>query len=158
MKIIGTWKWVLIAVAVLFMVAFLSGWPQQKYKEYTLEKFYEQLVLAEQNQDWRFLYDTSTYEQRRLESFEEFAAARSAEPHAFSLDLDIHSIRIEGDRGIVDRTMTACMTETCEGDDYFEERAFKEYLFINGAWYSPSHNSVDAEGKPFETELPGENE
>lgn len=155
-KFLRTHRWcvVLAVVIAAVAVACLSGIPQHAYKKYTLAKFYDRLIVAEQTHDWRYLYDTSTYEQRRETTFEQYAEERDAEPHAFSLDLIVHSMRVEGDRGIVERTLVACMTEACDGDDRFEERAWKEYLFINGAWYSPRNNSVNEAGEPFETILP----
>ncbi len=155
-KHLRTHRWCLALLVAAFLVALacLTGIPQQKYREYTLEKFYQQLVVAQQTEDWRYIYDRLTYEQRREETYEEFAAARDAEPHPFSLELIAHSFTVDIDRGIVDRTFMACMTEACEGEDYFEERAKKEYLYINGSWYAPKSNSLDDEGRPFETELP----
>lgn len=143
-----------LALAVLVAVLFLTGIPQQKYKERSLASFYDQMVQWEKDGDWPSIYNALTYEQRREMSVEEWSAERGAEPRPLSMEFTVHGVTVDGDRGFVDRTLLACFSEVCEGDDRFEERAVKEYLYINGAWYAPKSNSLDDEGNPFETEFP----
>lgn len=152
-----TWKnatLFLLALIILTTLAFLSGIPQQKYKEKTLMKFYTDLAQAEKTFDREAVYNGLTYEQRRLQNLEEFTAAKDSDRRPISMDFTIHSVKVDGDRGLIDRTLVACFTEECEGEDRFEQRAVKEYLFINGTWYIPSENDTDDEGNVIDQNWP----
>ncbi len=156
-KSIFSWKnlsLLLILGIVVVGGAFLSGIPQQKYKEKTLKEFYEKLVKAEKNFDTKTAYDSLTYEQKRIQSYEEYEEEKNRDRKPVSMDITAHSYTVDGDRGLIDRTLIACFTEDCIGDDKFEQRAVKEYLFINGDWYTPSENDNDEEGNVIDQNWP----
>lgn len=49
----------------------------------------------------------------------------------------LNSIQLEGDKGIIDRTIIICLTEECSGDNQKEQTAKKEYVYINEQWQIP---------------------
>lgn len=152
-----TWKNLslsLIALIIISVLACVSGIPKQIYKEKTLKKFYENLVEAEKNSDVKAIYDALTYEQRRIMPLEELIKEKDADRKPISMDFTIHSYKVDDDRGLIDRTLIACFTEDCTNEDRFEQRAVKEYLYINGKWYVPSENDTNEEGEVIDQNWP----
>lgn len=137
----NTLKWFGAIAIGLFVLAFISGLPQELYKEYTFRSFYSKLTTATMNDDMETLYATLSPEERRDISFNDYVTKYSRKEKPIHEDYVIHSYNVIGDRGIVDRTYIVCY-ENCDGENRTETRIRKEYVFVNGQWYAIQDNTV----------------
>lgn len=147
--------WTIISIIILFLL----GIPQnlfkknvqillsdQTAKEVSLETSFRSLTALDQNNNTAQIYDEYLLPSDKTKiTREEFVRRYSRKTTPYSDNFTIHSIKVDGDRGIVDRTRTICLSETCTGKDKVENRVKKEYFFVNGKWYSPLDNNVYCE-------------
>ncbi|HRN70520.1 MAG TPA: hypothetical protein PLS49_05020 [Candidatus Woesebacteria bacterium] len=133
--------WMLLFLAGIGVLGIYSGIPMDMYKKYTLESFYGKLATAEANQDYEASYSFYSPETKRDLSYDDYVRRLGKNSKYSQMEFKVNSIKVIGNRGIVDRTISYC-SENCDGENRQEVRARKEYIFINWNWYAFLDNLV----------------
>lgn len=123
---------------------------ETQLKKVSLTKFYKELSLADNKPDYEKLYEIIKPSLGIWISKEEFISyekALDAERKTASSEAIIHSIKVEGNNGFVDRTVIHCYSKECIGKDREENRKVREYAYIDGKW------SVKPDKEPSERSL-----
>lgn len=116
--------------------------PSNIYKQVKLLQFYKQLTHPSKMSDYKFAYDSLDPADQSKLSLDEYIRKNAPQSPPYSRTYTIHSIKIDGDTGLIDRTVIVCITQACSGDDKLEDRAVKKYVHINNRWYTPLHNDA----------------
>lgn len=103
-------------------------------KKQELEAFYKELTEAESKGDYEKLYSTINPSDKKWFSFEDMILIHEGNKPV-SIEYIVHSISVLNDTGSVDRTVIACSTKECVGNDRKEQRGIKEFVYINKQWY-----------------------
>lgn len=117
-------------------------------KKQALAKFYSQISTAQDNQDWASMYELVPQSLRNYLTREQYISYQKSliggQRRGFSvsqqkfIDLTqntlVNSIEVNGDIGIVDRTIITCSTKECIGIDRKEDNAKKSFIYTNGKW------------------------
>lgn len=125
--------------------------PAQDFiKRVQLITFYNKLTNYEKSFNFKGIYELLSPDYKRHLSIEDFLAQRNQTTKPYSVDYIVHSYKVEGNKGILDRTIITCNTAGCTGPDRKEARAYKEYIYINGRWYVPEDNTLLClRGEPY---------
>ncbi|MBI5122845.1 hypothetical protein HZA75_03215 [Candidatus Roizmanbacteria bacterium] len=113
---------------------------QAEAKKQALAKFYNNLITAEEKQDWATLYKIvpqSVRDNVTEAQFATFYSGRQAKENVVSRKTIVNSIEVTGNLGTVDRTIIVCLTKDCTGENKVKEKAKKTYEFVNGRWQIP---------------------
>lgn len=109
-------------------------------KEEKLRKTVEKAFQYQANNDLEGTYSLLTPSDRKAMSFAEYQKKQGGLTN-YSFNGTIHSIRVDGDRGIVDVTTDICGSKLCQGWDHLKSRFKVEWADINGNWYIPYRGS-----------------
>lgn len=145
---------------------------ETQIKKQVLAKFYNEIITAQDKQDWATLYTLlrqSLRDNVTKEQFVVYETAQAEKDTNVSQNTIIHSIVVNGNKGIVDRTIITCLTKAyslsqkkiidisekdCTGDNRKEDHAKKEYEYIGGKWQipdpQPSERSLKAANFAYE--------
>lgn len=124
-------------------VAILFTEPVQVFTKKTqLMNFYTKLTNYEKSSDYEAIYELLSPDYKRKTSLRDFLAERNKNKAPYSTDFQAYSYKVDGDRGIIDRTIITCDTPDCTGSSRHESRAYKEYIYLNGKWYVPEANTA----------------
>lgn len=113
---------------------------EAEMKKQALAKFYNEIITAQDNQDWEALYSLIPQSVRENVTKEKFIAtekAQAGKDKLLSQNTIIHSLEVNGNNGIVERTIVTCMAKDCTGNNRKEDTAKKEYVYVNGKWQIP---------------------
>jgi len=135
-------KWVLVLVVGVIVALFFTKPAQDFTKRVQLITFYNKLTKYEKSFNYEGIYELLSPDYKRHLSIEDFLAQRSQTTKPYSVNFIVHSYKVDGNKGILDRTIITCKTSNCAGLDRNEVRAYKEYIYINGKWYVPEDNTV----------------
>ena len=132
--------------AILFIGAFITFLftqiPQNFIKRVQLISFYSNLTSYEKSFNYEGIYELLTPDYRRNLPLKNFLVQRSQASKPFNQEFKVHSYKIDGNKGLVDRTLIICNNTDCTGMSRHESRTIKEYLYLNWQWYIPEDNSV----------------
>ena len=124
----GKYLLVIVPVALFFLVILFPSYS----KRYSLETTYKKIIQLESENRWQDEYQYLLPAEKDLITYDVFSRGRRT---VYSVNADIHDITIDGDEGIVNRTMTVCLTAACEGIDKVVDTNKKKYQYVNGNWY-----------------------
>lgn len=112
---------------------------EREIKVEALRAFHNQVNKAHVEHDWSLLYDLVPDSLREILTREEFVELnrKTEKPEYFSVNTVIKDIKIDGDKGFVNRIKTSCVTEECEGDNKLVDDASIEYEYIKEKWGFP---------------------
>jgi hypothetical protein len=130
---------VLIGATVLLLV-----WkPTQDFvKRAQLIAFYNRLIGYEKSSNYEGIYGLLSPDYKRTISLKDFLAWRNENKPPYSIDYIPYSYKVNGNKGLIDRTVIICDTSDCAGSSRHESRAYKEYIYLNGMWYVPEESTV----------------
>lgn len=136
-------KVILLSIAVIFLIAlFFLQIPQNLYKRVQLINFYNKLTTYEKASNYEGLYNLLSPDYKRIVSLNEYLSENENRKQIYSRDYFVHEYLVEGDRALIDRTLTVCYTQSCQSDDKYVNRAKKEYIYSGLKWYIPENNTV----------------
>lgn len=113
---------------------------EAEIKKQALAKFYNEIITAQDKQDWASLYKLVRQSVRDNVTEAQFSAFYSEQPgkdKIVSRETIVNSIEVTGSSGIVNRTIVTCLAKDCTGKNRTEENARKPYEFVNGKWQIP---------------------
>ena len=113
---------------------------QTEVKKQALGKFYNEIITAQDKQDWASLYKLVRQSVRDNVTEAQFTAHYSEQvgkDKIVSRETRVNSIEVTGNSGIVNRTIITCLAKDCTGKNRTEENARKPYEFVNGKWQIP---------------------
>ncbi len=126
---------------------------ETEIKKQALAKFYNEIITAQDKQDWATLYvhvrqsvrDNVTKEQfiayqqaQLLNQKQVYSKSQGKVIDAFvSKNTIVNNIEINGDNGTIDRTIITCITKECTDGNRQEDSAKKQYVYIKGKWQIP---------------------
>ena len=152
-SIIGTRvkKWTLFLVLIGIVIVFFISKPAQDFiKRVQLISFYGKLTNYEKNSNHESIYELLSPDYKRTISLKDFLAWRNENKPPYSIDYIPYSYKVDGNKGLIDRTMIVCDTQDCTGVSRHESRAYKEYIYLNGRWYVPEESTVlCTRGEPY---------
>lgn len=120
---------------LLIITVLITEYPQNWYKKHQLKVFYSKLMNAEKMNDLETIYDYLSPQSKRDYSLQDFIDERGKRPPPYSQEFTALSYDVRGDLGYVDRKVVICITPDCSGDNRYEDRASKEYVYLSGEWY-----------------------
>ena len=121
------------------------------YKRVSLQIAYDDIVSKQNTRDCPSIYDYVLPSERITLSLTEFVSKTCPKKDPYSINAQVNSIRIDGDIGTVNRTLTSCYTQECLGSNRREDMTDKLYYFIGGKWYFSSKASFYCNRKePFD--------
>lgn len=104
-------------------------------KKLALEKFSRELMEAESKHDWEKLYATINPTDKKWLSIEDMTLLYKKNEYSIvSTEVVVHGISVSDDIGHVDKTVIACKTKECTGENKLERRHNDEFVFLNGQW------------------------
>lgn len=107
------------------------------YKYATLYLFYKNLTFLEINYDWASIYDLFSKEKMSSISKQKFIYQQNQYEKPVSKQYLVHSYSVINNKGIIDRTLIECYSSDCVGEDRYESRAEKLFIYENGNWRIP---------------------
>jgi len=126
-------------------------------KKQALAKFYNEIITAQDKQDWASLYKLVRQSVRDNVSEAQFTAYFSEQPgenKVVSKETIVNSIEVAGNSGVVNRTIVTCLAKDCTGKNRIEENARKPYEFVNEKWQipdpQPSERALKASNYAYE--------
>lgn len=136
-------KWPpLLLVVVVSVILFVSKPAWDFVKRIQLVSFYNKLTSFEKNSNYEDVYELLSPDNKRTISLKDFLAWRNESKPSYSIEYIPHSYKVDGNKGLIDRTVIVCDTLECSGTSRHESRAYKEYIYLNGRWYVPEENTV----------------
>lgn len=113
---------------------------EAEVKKQALAKFYNEIITAQDKQDWATLYKLVPQSVRDTVTEAQFTAHYSEQmgkDKVVSKETIVNSIEVTGNLGTVNRTIVTCLAKDCTGKNRIEENARKPYEFVNGEWQIP---------------------
>lgn len=113
---------------------------QNEVKKQALGKFYNEIITAQDKQDWASLYKLVRQSVRDNVTEAQFTAHYSEQmgkDKIVSRETRVNSIEVTGNTGTVNRTLITCLAKDCTGKNRTEENAIKPYEYVNGKWRIP---------------------
>lgn len=129
----------ILAVPVLILVLVILF---QQYKKIQLISFYNRLISDQKTQNWKDEYNLLSPEQRTKTSLNGYLLSSSKNTNPVSSQYTVYSYEVKGDVGVVDRMVIDCFSTDCAGTNRLEQRAKKQYIYINGNWYLPEGDNT----------------
>ncbi len=117
-----------------------SALTEAEVKKQALSRYYKEISAAEKKKDWVKLYDLVPQSVRNNVTKEQFVAhvKEEAEKNKIvSQKYTIHSIVVNGNNGAVERTIITCLAKECTGENRKEDKAKKQYEFVDENWQIP---------------------
>ena len=110
-------------------------------KKQELTKFYNDISTAQENQDWSTIYDLAVpkfvKDNISKDQFITNQKMSANKDKIVSQNTIVNSVVVNGDDGIVDRTIVTCKTQECTGNNRKVDNAKKQYVYVNGKWQMP---------------------
>jgi len=104
-------------------------------KKQALQDFFRGLTEAESKDDWEKLYATVNPSDKKWLSIEDMTLLYKKDKYSIvSTEVVVHGISVSGDTGYVDKTIIACKTKECTGENKLERRHNDEFVYIDGQW------------------------
>jgi len=137
-----TSRLIVILFIGIFIALLFTQISQNFIKRVQLMFFYSNLTSYEKSFNYEGIYKLLTPDYKRSLTLKDFLAQRIQVSKPFSQEFKVHSYKIDGNKGFVDRTLIICDSTDCAGTSRYESREIKEYLYLNWRWYIPQDNSI----------------
>lgn len=128
-----------MVIAIIFLVFILGLVKYSKFVQ--LRLFYKSLVNYEKTYNYEKVYDLLDPQYRLQTPRDQFIKNRMQNPRDYSKEFVVHSYKVVGDSGFIDRTAIVCRDKSCQGASRNESREIKEYVYKNFRWYIPDQMS-----------------
>lgn len=109
-------------------------------KKQALGKYYNEIITAQNSQNWKALYQLvpqSVRDNVTEEQFSNHYSEQFKKDKIFSQETIVNKIEITNNSGTVYRTLVTCLAKDCTGKNRTEESAEKPYELVNGKWQIP---------------------
>lgn len=111
---------------------------ETEVKKQALTKFYSELSSANDKKDWAKLYTLAPQSVRGNVTQDQYVSyQKSIKNQPTYRSTTVHSIKVDGNKGTVERTLVICVTKECIGDNRKEDKAKREYVYTDGSWQIP---------------------
>lgn len=147
------WLGMLVICAFLTTIVLLAKPISGLYRQYTLSQTYDQVIAYDKENNCEDLYQFLLPSSKNEVMQDDFVKECQEDKLPRSVEYNIHSITVEGDEGVVDRTRIGCYSARCAGKSRVENRVKKQYYYVNGKWYFPYDNNIYCDrAKPYPME------
>lgn len=136
-------KWTPFLLAAGIVVVLIISKPALNIvKRAQLISFYNKLTSLEKSSNYGAIYELLSPDYKRNISLKDFLAWRNENKAPFSVDYKVYSYKVDGNKGLIDRSVIICDTADCTGAARHESRAYKEYIYLGRKWYVPEESTV----------------
>ena len=109
---------------------------EQQLKKASLAKFYKELTEAVSKDNWKKLYAAVNPSDKKWLTIEDMTLLYKKDKYSIvSTEIVVHGISVSGYKGNVDKTVIACKTKECTGENKLERRHNDEFTYIDDQWY-----------------------
>ena len=128
-------RFFIFVIIIIFLGLWITGIPQKYNKKYQFVQFYNNIITLSINHDYAALYNLQTPDARAKVSLQDYVTQAQQGRQIVNEIPDVHSIEIDNDTAVIDRTMTTCYSTDCSGSDKTVKMRQKENiitLMVNG--------------------------
>lgn len=119
-------------------------------KHNELKNTYNQIIKYEMNSDYAALYGFLTPSEKAKLTLSDYIQQRSDTKNAYNLQYSVDNVEVNGDVGIITRTLSYCKIEGCSDSERTVNTLKKKYEYITGKWYHELEDTLYCERqKPY---------
>ena len=111
-------------------------------KKNELKDTYNQIIQYEMNDDYTALYEFLTPNEKVQLTLSDYVQQRSDTKNAYNLQYSVDNIEVNGDVGIITRTLSYCKIEGCSDSERIVSTLKKKYEYITGKWYHERNDTL----------------
>ena len=107
-----------------------------------LREFYNQIIQYNKDENYTALYDFLTPKEKEEITLDDYIQENQNLKKSYNLEYSVDNIEVNGDVGVITRTVSYCETEGCSDSDRLSNTSKKKYEYIEGKWYYELDNTL----------------